>query len=698
MKKSLITLLTIILSFCALFSQATFEKHQIGSPTQPRDVRVCDLNGDSHYDLVTVCNANGEVAWWENNGSMTFTKRVIATGFIGIRTIRTGDLNGDGSIDLVAGVVNEGRIIWWQNDGNQNFTQKILDGSFAGAHTIQITDLDADGDSDVLCSGWDNSPALSQIAWWENNGIGGFTKHTISGRYQQSPFILASDIDLDGDFDIISCCEAFGEVSWFENNGNLNFSERMIDPALPSAHTLAIKDVNKDGWPDILGSACLSNKQSWYQNNHDGTFTKKELPDLSWTMWLEAADFDFDGDMDLVGTGMNESALAFYTNNGQEKFTQRWLPGPITSGFAMEVIDFDHDSDDDIVLVGYNSHFLGWWENTTDRTALLKSPQWITPGEKPGEIYVANEYNGSIVKCQNEMPEKGIRSLGATGDIVYQNGTIWTTYGNLLLGLDAITGNTLHSVRVDAGLLMALAEGPEGELYISDPVGGSVWCFDPATLQASLLASGLTYPQAISHDPVNNQLIIMDGEETLELKSVNYGSGEIRLLISTDIGAGGDICVDSQGNLWMSSPHDNRIFRSKSPEFDQAFEFEGDFQGPAGLWYDENSGDLLVANRNSDQVNRYPVDLSGLEQNLESIGFEVYPNPAGDIVYIEMAYPGEKMNLQIRNSEGSVVKSITNDQPRFYVSLAGLPKGVYHMLVTKGGKCLPEISKAIIKL
>ena len=51
-------------------------------------------------------------------------------------------------------VVNAARgsdeITWWENDGNENFTEHTIDDDFDGAYDVYATDLDSDGDVDIL--------------------------------------------------------------------------------------------------------------------------------------------------------------------------------------------------------------------------------------------------------------------------------------------------------------------------------------------------------------------------------------------------------------------------------------------------------------------------------------------------------------------------------------------------------------------
>jgi hypothetical protein len=63
------------------------------------------------------------------------------------------------------------KIAWYQNDGAGNFSiQQIITTNANSAWSVYATDLDNDGDADVLsASYYDN-----KIAWYQNDGTGNF--------------------------------------------------------------------------------------------------------------------------------------------------------------------------------------------------------------------------------------------------------------------------------------------------------------------------------------------------------------------------------------------------------------------------------------------------------------------------------------------------------------------------------------------
>jgi hypothetical protein len=638
-------------------AQATFVKHTIATIGQPMDVNVGDINGDGHPDLATVSSTNGEVAWWESNGQGSFNKRQIKTGFTGGRSIRSGDIDGDGDIDLIAASTSGNRIEWYENDGTGNFTIHLLDGNFRGAHTVQLTDLDQDGDMDILCSGWDNTAALSEVAWWENNGPEVFTKHVISSLLDQSPFVEATDIDLDGDLDMIGSDEETGEVYWWENNGSQVFTQHLIDNQFTLAHTVLARDIDKDGDPDILASACTSSLQAWYENKGSGIFEKHAMENLGGAIWLDMADFDLDGDNDMVASGMAAAQLVLYSNNGRQGFTKSLIPGGLTSGFALNIADLDQDGDPDVVAIGYSSNFLGWWENTSDRLALIQAPSWVAPGPSAGNFLVVNNDLGNIIATSGTESRCGVVNLGYCQGIALVSNLLYANSGASLNVCHPETGSRIASYRTDAQFLEGLTADPSGMLYLSAPPDGKIFRFNPVTGLIMMVAEDLDYPRALRYDPLTGEILILDGEELITVKSLDPANGNITIRQLTAIPAGGDIETDGAGNYYISSPSTNSIYVNTTGWTSPTMQYHTDLQGPWGMWYDKQARELVVAMNGANRLERIAATATGI-QILREQGstLSVYPNPFIDRINISLPDNyRQAASLKLMSPDGRIV-------------------------------------------
>ncbi|MDG1983105.1 MAG: VCBS repeat-containing protein, partial [Planctomycetota bacterium] len=94
-------------------------------------------------------------------------------------------------------------------------------GSANGANSVYASDLDGDGDADVLSASYSDD----KIAWYENLGGGVFgLQQAISTSADGATSVYATD--LDGDVDVLSASEGDDKIAWYENrtfvdcNGN----------------------------------------------------------------------------------------------------------------------------------------------------------------------------------------------------------------------------------------------------------------------------------------------------------------------------------------------------------------------------------------------------------------------------------------------------------------------------------------------
>jgi FG-GAP-like repeat len=79
-------------------------------------------------------------------------------------------------------------------------------------HSLAIGDIDGDGDLDVVsCFNGDRI-----IAWFENDGRGNFTIHSIY-KDQTAYDVRLIDMDRDGDLDVLVAGDRSKNVVWYEN-------------------------------------------------------------------------------------------------------------------------------------------------------------------------------------------------------------------------------------------------------------------------------------------------------------------------------------------------------------------------------------------------------------------------------------------------------------------------------------------------
>ena len=313
------------------------------------------------------------------------------------------------------------QIVIFLNNGEEEFSEVIVDSNFIGAHTVDVKDVNGDEFLDVLCSGFDLYNHEGEIAWWENDGNDPitWTKHLISDRFQQSPFIFAEDMDNDDDMDVIACGELNDEILWWENDGDQFFTEHMVDSLFDAAHTTLVRDVDLDGDMDILGAACLSGSIAWYENDGIQQFIKHSLPTFPGALWIDATDLDNDGDRDLFGAGQGSGMIAWWENDGSQGWTKHFIDDRFQRHCSVDCGDFDEDGDLDIVVGEHNLKFPELARVFVFYNNLADKKQWDVK-----VVYVGDEHhNGVQLLDYDNDGDLDIVSIGWSHDAInlYEN-------------------------------------------------------------------------------------------------------------------------------------------------------------------------------------------------------------------------------------------------------------------------------------
>ncbi|MEZ6164610.1 MAG: CRTAC1 family protein [Phycisphaerales bacterium] len=202
---------------------------------------------------------------------------------------------------------------------------------------------------------------------------------TIGFNYIQYGAGLAlSDLDSDGDLDVLVANGPGGSFGIYENDGTGHFIDRRAGSGMTSmsvASGVAIADYDNDGDLDVFVSGWYTSSRL-YRNNGGFNFTDVAVqagiadpacPNMS-PCW---GDVDQDGDLDLyisvrTGTNAYTGGNLLYINNGDGTFSDEAIARGVDAGpdptLVSTFFDFDRDGDDDLYL-GTDKGSGGVWKN-----------------------------------------------------------------------------------------------------------------------------------------------------------------------------------------------------------------------------------------------------------------------------------------------------------------------------------------------
>jgi hypothetical protein len=295
---------------------------------------------------------------------------VISTSAHYASCVFAADVDGDGDIDVLSASGSDDKIAWYENDGGSppTFTEWVISTNADDAWSVFATDVDGDGDIDVLSA----SQYDDKIAWYENtNGSGGFgPQHIISTAADGAASVFAADVDGDSDVDVLSASLNDGKIAWYENMDGLGSfgTQQVISASTFSPNAVVAADVDGDGDTDVLSAFRSIDMIAWYENTDgSGGFGPQQIisTEADGAASVFAADVDGDSDVDVLSASPNDDKIAWYENvDGMGSFgPQKVISDSANSAWSVFAADLDGDSDMDVLSASYSDNKIAWYEN-----------------------------------------------------------------------------------------------------------------------------------------------------------------------------------------------------------------------------------------------------------------------------------------------------------------------------------------------
>ena len=341
------------------------------------EICVADLDGDGDLDALSASISDNKIAWYENlDGDGDFSReRIVDDQLVSVETVAAGDLDSDGDVDILSASRLLDTLVWYENmDGQGNFSPAILISNVQDAPVrVRTADFDGDGDLDVICVSFQDS----ECAWYENtDGQGHFgARHVISSQLLGLLDLDVTDLDGDGDQDVLVPSYWADEVYWFENIGGTGIfgPQRLVTSAAGYPRDIRGADVDGDGDGDVIIAEAGGGALSWYENvDGAGSFGPAQRIDdgISGPAAIALADLDFDGDLDLAAASQYDNTISWYENlDGLGAFGASRLVTSNANG-AIDVVpaDFDGDGDHDLLVAADYDGYVSWWRKSGSPT------------------------------------------------------------------------------------------------------------------------------------------------------------------------------------------------------------------------------------------------------------------------------------------------------------------------------------------
>jgi hypothetical protein len=282
-----------------------------------RDMAIGDIDNDGDIDWVVATQGDGGKVLSNDGHGVFQIRQEIGAKEVYVRAVDLGDVDGDGDLDLLYGSIGN-RI--YLNDGHGVFSdsgQDLKDHYLTQA--VRFVDLDGDGDLDFVQGNriFQDYDSADRIFFNDGNG-----KFTDSGQRlgQWSTMDVAlGDVDLDGDFDLVSICPLGGVNKLYLNDGKGIFTDsgQSLSPSsdINETHSVGFGDIEHDGDLDLLladwnlGIKLFLNDGHGNYNISDITLGTGETADSV------VCDIDLDGDLDILDAKKGGEGSKIYLNN-----------------------------------------------------------------------------------------------------------------------------------------------------------------------------------------------------------------------------------------------------------------------------------------------------------------------------------------------------------------------------------------------
>ena len=304
-------------------------------PWDSGEPSVGDVDGDGDVDLV-VQDLAGPNHVLLGDGTGAFAEGVdFGAGSAGPGALFDADCDGD--LDYLQGLAGAGDRLW-TNDGTGLFTDS---GQSLGGSAFPVGDVDGDGDPDLAVT-----PSGAGVEIWDNDGLGVFTATGDSFTPISSDYVLAADLDGDGDLDLW-CGGGTSDQAWENDGAGVFTAAATLANGVLSASAL-LADFDGDSDLDVLRS---TDSSGVLPARNDGAFTFTPLassgPPSVFTR-LEALDRDEDGALDLFASDAANAAWAVLIGDGAGGFGTVAQSGILASTVSFRLIDVEGDGDADV--------------------------------------------------------------------------------------------------------------------------------------------------------------------------------------------------------------------------------------------------------------------------------------------------------------------------------------------------------------
>lgn len=328
-----------------------------------------DVDGDGDMDIICGNDLDSYCQLYiYRNGDTLFTKDTIVESIEYLGKVNQGNIYSNGTMGIVTTSRDGHRVLSISNLNNNYSAVSTISTNTENPKEAVVSDMDGDGDLDIIATGWSYDEInlyTKTNSGYESIRIQGHNNKTGAGP------ITISSLGNTGEKDLIYANTSNGSLFVRSKSLGVKSGYTVIANGIKNPVSVKSADFDLDGFLDILVAS--TEAVYWVRNNGDGTFSEPLSTDLKFDENITGAypaDFNGDGLIDIViGT---RKRVVWAQNFGSGLFMSETIgfydKGSIYDRYHVYPADVDNDGDVDILAGGPSS--LVWFENRTPKLQL----------------------------------------------------------------------------------------------------------------------------------------------------------------------------------------------------------------------------------------------------------------------------------------------------------------------------------------
>lgn len=338
-----------------------------------KNIEVGIFNGDTFPDILLLSKSEAKVFMNDSLGNFLDGQRVLESPMA--NTLKLADLDNDGKIDLIGNITvylsNVPNLSWYRSNGIGYDDKRMLNSTNLYVNSFELSDIDLDGDIDIIAGGsyltTSGTSANNRLFMLINDGAANFSAPIEVGLSKGNNIVIV-DLDGDGDMDIVACenipFSSQSNVTVFWNNGFV-FTSDVIFSGFTTIRNLFVKDYNMDGYKDIVFT---KNNDSYICYN-DGfqNFSSQALLGFA-AYFMEVKDFTNDGVCDLLRSynyGSYYEKIEIFVNDGFGNTSDTIVVSSVSPSNSSSPTIYSNDLNNDSLpdLISYEGGILVYYKN-----------------------------------------------------------------------------------------------------------------------------------------------------------------------------------------------------------------------------------------------------------------------------------------------------------------------------------------------